>query len=961
MNYILKLVFVALLLLANQAFPQYSLNITPNGDGTGTVSRDPNKSTYFINEQVTLTAIPDSECDEFSHWSSIFGPNDGGCTGKTNTCTLLMDDHKQVTANFNRKTFQLNTNADHGKVDKYPPRLTNNYNCGTTVTLTAKPEICYQFVRWEGVTNYEDTSAAVQMNQEKTVTAVFEKSSLTVTPNVKNIVEGTPVEINFQVDGGKAPYTWTFRDEEQQSWTPSATVTAPETRGEYPITVQDSCNNTGQATVKVYGLPVLSPQKPEMKEQKQLDLTLQGGKSPYYLVNVTAGQVGPITDEDGDGIFNLTYTAPSVDKEVQGTLTVRDALGQEQSTVINIKPTDDDYGQLLLLSQNSNVKEQRQLDLTVQGGKPPYDLVKVTAGQVGLITDEDGDDIFSLTYTAPSVDEKIIGTLTVRDALGQEQSVDITIVPVIPLTVTPETVTLSFGEERTLKVINGKPPYKWTANKGDQQLSTTTGEQVTYVANLAGEDIVTLTDGQEETAIVKVTVVTSLGISPESATQVSVNDKAIIFEAIGGFEPYQWVASEEQKLEAKGAKALYTPPAKEGEYHLTVSDGKGHKAKALVQVFSVPVITPKHTVLSTKQEKVFKVTGGHGEYHWNAKSGEFPKNEGNEVNYIAPNMPGLDTVTVVDRQGSKSNAIVQVVTGGGLICHPPQSVAAVGETVHFAVAHGIAPYTWSDGTKGRIFETRFDQVGLQPVEVRDAKRNACVAMVNVIDGTLEITPATAYLQPNEMTNFSVTGGISPYTWVADVGSLLMPEDQQVNYVAPDEPGRYHLTVKDGRTVQGSAEVIVTAELSKLSGEQPDTEGGQIHSGIKIDEVARPEQRSIQIDQDAKVEIKFPLKVPNDEPYYNTYCAVLWNYSNGQLWFKTNDQNNPFVLDWAPGKPFPVYSQAKSGESVVIDIYSGYLSEELLGQFNFYIGYAPAGENELDTLILTQEPYTLEIK
>jgi hypothetical protein len=697
-----------------------------------------------------------------------------------------------------------------------------------------------------------------------------------------------------------------------------------------------------------------------LTEEERVDLNLSGGQPPYFGSATGSVKVSKITDEDGDGIFSFSVTAPSIDNQKhQEWLTVYDASGQEQTAVITITDLkSEDYRLPVLSPQKKTLKEKHSFDFSLQGGQPPYQI-DITAGTHSPITDN-GDGVYSFTYTAPTVDQELTVTLTVYDDVGEKDSATLTIKPVTSFGVTPETIQLYFGQETPLEVIGGKPPYTWGAKVG--KLHPTTGEQVSYTApNTLGEYTVTVTDSQEETATVQVTVISPLHITPKKATQLLGNDDAIIFEAIGGFEPYDWEASEGQ-VDPKGAKARYQPPAREGEYQLTLRDSKNTESTASIRVVSIPIITPGSGVLFSTESIVLKVSGGHSPYHWSAEAGQLSNTQGNEITYTAQNaVNGLYTVTVTDSQDNQSKAIIQVVATGQPMCTPPTLIAAVDEIVHVSVAHGVAPYTWPDGTQARFFETRFNKIGPEPIEVRDALGNACVTTVNVIDGTLEITPATAYLHPNDMTSFVVTGGTSPYTWNAEVGSLSNQEGQQVNYIAPDKPGRYHLTVTDGRTAQGSAEIIVTATLSKLSGEPPDTEGGQIQSGIKIDGVARPEQR-ILIDQDAQVEIKFPLKVPNDGQSYNTYCAVLWTHADEETWlFKTNDPNNPFIpFDLASGAPFPAYSPLNSGESLVIDIYTGTLSE-MLGQFNFYIGYAPTGENELNTLTLNPIPYTLEIQ
>ena len=61
-------------------------------DGQGTVVRDPDKTLYNENEEVEITAIPDSGW-EFFRWI-------GDETSESNPLTIIMDENKTITTNF---------------------------------------------------------------------------------------------------------------------------------------------------------------------------------------------------------------------------------------------------------------------------------------------------------------------------------------------------------------------------------------------------------------------------------------------------------------------------------------------------------------------------------------------------------------------------------------------------------------------------------------------------------------------------------------------------------------------------------------------------------------------------------------------------------------------------------------------------------------------------------------------
>jgi hypothetical protein len=77
---------------ANFSQSQYTLIVNISPSGTGTVSKNPDKSTYVYGDQVTLTATANSGY-AFGNWT-------GDITGATNPVTLTVNSNKTVTASF---------------------------------------------------------------------------------------------------------------------------------------------------------------------------------------------------------------------------------------------------------------------------------------------------------------------------------------------------------------------------------------------------------------------------------------------------------------------------------------------------------------------------------------------------------------------------------------------------------------------------------------------------------------------------------------------------------------------------------------------------------------------------------------------------------------------------------------------------------------------------------------------
>jgi len=538
----------------------------------------------------------------------------------------------------------------------------------------------------------------------------------------------------------------------------------------------------------------------------------------------------------------------------------------------------------------------------------------------------------------------------------------------IPLIVSPTSAFIKDCQIVEFKVQGGTPPYAVTTTGGE--VTKIVGSEFIFIppdieASRSSE-FINVYDSSGNEKSIRVIITNSKvddddcappKITPKAVTTIIGNNKSLEFKVIGGIKPFKLVASE-GRTEVKGATVLYYPPAKIGKYQITVYDHKNKQGSAEINVISIPVLTPGKAVLFPNQSVPLKVSGGNAPYTWSADAGQLSAVEGNNVTYAAPNNTGLYTVTVMDQNGFKSMTQIQVIIPGKLACGPTNNMIAVGEPVDLAIAYGLAPYTWQDGYQGRTHQMTFNQVGQNQVEVRDAQGSSCNVEVNVIKGGLPITPAIVYLKPSEQTNFAVTG-LSQYTWTAEAGSLTTLEGPQVKYIAPDQPGSYHITVTDQQSKsQGIAVAVVTVPL---------TGAGEVRSEITIDNISRVEAK-IMVDKNALVDIQFIINIPNEpQELYNIYTAVSLTQANTPplLLFITSDQMQ------ALSEPFPAYkSSIGSGQTVTVNVFQGVLTE-LLEQFNiaisdkvkldYFIGYRPVAATGLDKLIFNPVPYSLEIQ
>jgi uncharacterized repeat protein (TIGR02543 family) len=107
----------------------------------GSVTKNPDSSSYSYNQKVVLTAVPDS-VHAFDHWT-------GDTTGAETPCTMTVIGNKAITANFVQiYTIAFNGNgSDSGSV----PVNTKKYKSGDTVTVSGQGTLKktgYTFTGW---------------------------------------------------------------------------------------------------------------------------------------------------------------------------------------------------------------------------------------------------------------------------------------------------------------------------------------------------------------------------------------------------------------------------------------------------------------------------------------------------------------------------------------------------------------------------------------------------------------------------------------------------------------------------------------------------------------------------------------------------------------------------------------------------------------------------------------------
>ncbi|MFP4116550.1 MAG: InlB B-repeat-containing protein [Candidatus Aenigmatarchaeota archaeon] len=148
-------------------------NLTMNVDGEGTTVPEKGVHEYSHGELVILKAMPD-ECWDFSNWK-------GGImdhyTGNESEVTVLMDEDKNITANFTRPSeCHRLTIETQGSGTTDPSPGDHYFESDEVATVEATPDSGWEFDKWTGDVDGTGTTIDVAMDSDKSITANFKET-----------------------------------------------------------------------------------------------------------------------------------------------------------------------------------------------------------------------------------------------------------------------------------------------------------------------------------------------------------------------------------------------------------------------------------------------------------------------------------------------------------------------------------------------------------------------------------------------------------------------------------------------------------------------------------------------------------------------------------------------------------------------------------------------------------------
>lgn len=423
---------------------------------------------------------------------------------------------------------------------------------------------------------------------------------------------------------------------------------------------------------------------------------------------------------------------------------------------------------------------------------------------------------------------------SVKDLKGFTATAIINVLPA--LAIEPAVDGKRFSPSATIQLTakGAESPYQWKVEGASA--ATMSGNDNDTVEITLGADPatikVTVTDSNGRTQTVSFTNNGELRLEPASTELTVTPDSETPMTVSGGDGNYTWTVIGGDVDNPNGASAIYKAPSLPGVYHITVSDGSGASATIMMKVGHPLRVTPHCARISRGDTAEFQIVSGTPSYLWEADYGQLSDTSGEHIVYTPESTLGLYQVTVHDGAGSLKTLCVQVTDDP--IITPASAQVAINSTIPLTVTGGDGSYTWtadvgtpSPNTGHQTTYTAPGQLGVATVTVTDGVGRQDTATIQVTGEStvLTITPTNATVAVNKTVSLTATGGLAPYIWTADKGSVNS-SGTQATYTAPGQVGTAIITVTDAKNTSVTATITITDTGIGLTPSGTALEGGQ---------------------------------------------------------------------------------------------------------------------------------------
>lgn len=690
-------------------------------------------------------------------------------------------------------------------------QLTKEIDCNSNATITVTssggtPPYLYSIdgaVTFQSSTIFTNVAAGMHAIATKDAeNRIVVSNGVTVSPLSYPTITASKINVScyqandgsieIQVQGGKAPYTYSINNSAFVSKNVFSSLSA----GVYEVAVKDANGCLSSYFIKIDGpYPIqvtLSTSNPNNVTNGKITVAATGGVGPYTYGLSTSGipSVAFQSSNIFDGLQAGSYEVQV--KDVNGCIAVQTVLIVDGPPALLATATVTP----ITCSNPSGI-----ITVTATGGTPPYSY-----------SFDNG-----MTYMATNTYNAFPGTylIKVKDAANIETTKTVTLVAPAPIVATTATLVKAIDCTSNaivqINVAGGTGTYQYSVNgsaysasnvfsnlgPGTYQFSVKdNGDCISTTNTIVIEPLVNLTATATNTVLCR----------SEYAS--------VTIIASGGKAPYQYSIKDDVYTSSNTFDQVGS-----GIYTLKVKDANGC-------IFTLPYTLTEPTkmrgrlVEEGRTVSIVDVTGGSGTYLYSLNDGELQSSN------VFTNLHGLNFINVYDSLGcfgfGYSISIEDPVALTVQINKAMDCSTNTG-TISVVASGGKAPYEYSING-GATYQTNaiFSNLpaGTYTVWVKDAagtinsENNADLMASSPVFATATITKATS-CNENDIVTINATQGKAPYMYSANGITF-----SSVNTFDELTAGTHNLYVKDSNgcqvivsvTIESSPAVTATTTL-----------------------------------------------------------------------------------------------------------------------------------------------------
>ena len=518
-------------------------------------------------------------------------------------------------------------------------------------------------------------------------------SELSINPYFTRVEPGE--QVHFEASGGSGNYQWqVVNGSLSSSQGDSVIYTAPQCPSggcEDFVTVSDNTSgNSETAEIKI--------DKERSCDITPDQVTLAPGGSQTFTVTYVEGQVDWTADsgniiERGPEAF---YTAP----DIEGTYSLT-------ATAFNCQVT-------AIIVDIRNCEITPQIVTLRPGGLQQFRIVGENCDDFNWMATK-GDIGKTGLYTAPgtfSSDE-----VTIIDSAGNRKTASVSVR--LPLSITPQEISLQPEQEKYITVITGNKPYRATATQGDISPSSSDDVYIFTASSEVGEDAIEICDDTPQCQTIPVYV--EGGLSLRGLPKLVQISEKFDITVTGGKGDYDYDAELGQiDIIQQTGEGTYTAPDTDGEDMITIIHSAGNKLERTIEVkgYIPPYISPNTNIdMEIGETRVFSVGGGIPPFKIFFTGGLYEEIDERKFQITAQDRKGTYDLSVMDAKSEESVKIpVTVGLPQGLT--PKTYTVYKGETpkVRFDKHGGVGNCEWftTNLEENEIVTRKFEYIIVMP-------------------------------------------------------------------------------------------------------------------------------------------------------------------------------------------------------------------------------------------------------